>query len=333
MPRSPWAVFAGVGFERGRLFDTDDVDEARDVCGRIFNPHRLEVLGAGRRLRARMEHLPVGRVSLNRLTWGAPVAVDPDRLGHYYLLSVPVAGRARFELGGRGVEVCPRVAAVVNAAQRFRFEACGDFEQVVLRFERAAIDDAWTALHGERPAAPVDFTVPLPTDGHAWRAIEPVLELLAAAARSPVAAAGLPHLHARIEDMLLTMLLLHQAPGTGWPSRPPPRPGTARVARVQALLRERLDEPWTLGSIAREAGMASRTLQAAFRAHCGAGPMQWLREQRLHAVREALATSRHARPRVGDTALRFGFGHLGEFASAYRRRFGETPSQTLARRD
>jgi transcriptional regulator GlxA family with amidase domain len=34
---------------------------------------------------------------------------------------------------------------------------------------------------------------------------------------------------------------------------------------------------------------------------------------------------------VADVALEFGFAHVGEFASAYGRAFGETPSITLRR--
>jgi len=32
---------------------------------------------------------------------------------------------------------------------------------------------------------------------------------------------------------------------------------------------------------------------------------------------------------VTATAERWGFGHLGEFSVMYRKRFGESPSQTL----
>jgi len=60
--------------------------------------------------------------------------------------------------------------------------------------------------------------------------------------------------------------------------------------------------------------------------------MQWLRRERLHAVRAALLADPAPRPSVTQTALRFGFTHLGEFARAYRRAFGEAPSETLARR-
>jgi AraC-like DNA-binding protein len=33
---------------------------------------------------------------------------------------------------------------------------------------------------------------------------------------------------------------------------------------------------------------------------------------------------------VSEIALRWGFGHFGRFAAEYRRRFGESPSQTLS---
>ncbi len=327
MSRLPWPAFAAVDFARGRLFDTSDADEAREVCGRVFNPHRLQVLGRGQRLSARMDHLPVGGVSINRLTWGAPVAVDPDRLGHYYLLSLPVAGDAAFHLNGRRHDVNPRCAALVNASERFHFEASAGFDQIVVRFERAAVEAAWAALAGAPPALPVDFQVPVPVDGAAWRALAPVLAHLAAASGPDPAHAGLLHLHARLEDLLLTTLLLQLGPTAAAPVEGARQ---AQVRRLQQHLLERLEEPWTLASAARAGGMAMRTLQHAFQAHCGLGPMQWLREQRLLAVRAALAGGEA--PRVTEAALRFGFAHLGEFAVAYRRRFGESPRETLARR-
>jgi AraC-like DNA-binding protein len=60
--------------------------------------------------------------------------------------------------------------------------------------------------------------------------------------------------------------------------------------------------------------------------------MQWLREQRLDAVHRHLRDAAGASTQVTDTAFAYGFSHLGEFSRAYRRRFGETPGRTLARR-
>jgi AraC-like DNA-binding protein len=325
--------FAGVDFARGRLFDTSDLDEARELCGRVFNPHQLHLVGTGQTLRSRMDHLPAGPLSLNRLTWGARVRVDPDRLDTYCLISVPVRGTARFHVGGEPVEVSPRQACLIGAAQRFHFEADAQFDQIVVRFEREALARAWLALAGTPPPGEVALQAALPLAGSTWRALEPVLQTLAACARGAYAPAVLPHVQQRVQDMLLTTLLLHAAPALA--PLPPTAPAPAAAALVsctQAWLLARLAEPVTLGLAAQASGVAARTLQAAFQSQCGMGPMRWLREQRLAAVHRRLREAVDPATRVTDTAFAYGFSHLGEFSRAYRRRFGETPSRTLARR-
>lgn len=325
--------FAGVDFARGRLFDTADLDEARDVCGRVFNPHQLQLVGPGQTLRSRMDHLPAGPLSLNRLTWGARVRVDPDRLGSYGLISLPVRGTACFHVGAEPVEVSPHQACVIGAAQRFHFEADAQFDQIVVRFEHDALCQAWQALVGAPPADGLPLRPALPLAGKAWRALEPVLHTLADCSRGAYAPAVLPHVQQRVQELLLTTLLLQAAPALA-PLPPAPLPGTASalVRRSQPWLLAHLAEAVTLGMAARAAGVAARTLQAAFQSQCGMGPMQWLREQRLAAVHRSLREATDPATRVTDTALAHGFSHLGEFSRAYRRRFGETPGRTLARR-
>jgi AraC-like DNA-binding protein len=325
--------FAGVEFARGRLFDTSDLDEARDICGRVFNPHLLSLVGPGQTLSARMDHLPVGPLSLNRLTWGARVRVDPDRLGTYCLISVPVRGNARFQVDGEQIEVSPRQACVIGATQRFHFEADAQFDQIVLRFEQDALAQAWTALSGMQPPDELTLQAALPLAGGAWQALEPVLQMVASCTREAYAPPVLPHVQLRLQDLLLTTLLLQAAPLLA--PLPPAAsvPAAAElVRRAQSWLTAQLGEPVTLGMAARASGVASRTLQAAFQSQCGMGPMQWLRQQRLAAVHRHLREATGASTRVADTALAYGFSHLGEFSRAYRRRFGETPSRTLARR-
>jgi transcriptional regulator GlxA family with amidase domain len=64
-----------------------------------------------------------------------------------------------------------------------------------------------------------------------------------------------------------------------------------------------------------------------FQDECGQSPLQWLRVQRLQAVRQALSQNGKT-CKIGETAASFGFAHLGEFSRAYRKAFGETPQQT-----
>jgi AraC-like DNA-binding protein len=326
------SIFGGVDFDRGRLFDTTDLDEARERCARVFNPHQLRVIGRGQRLHSRMDHLPLGPLSLNRLTWQAAVEVDPDRLGDYYLISLPTRGHAVFRLDGRPTAVSPACAGVVSSAARFHFEASADFEQIVVRIERSAVENGWLALAGRPALRSIDFACSLPADGASWRAVEPVLQLLAGCARGEFDALRLHHLAARAEDLLVTTLLLHQPHSLGIAAPPAPRSLPLHLRRAEAFMHEHLCEPLTLSTVARACGVAGRTLQTAFQNERGVGPMQWLRRRRLEAARGALLADTSARPSVSQTALRFGFTHLGEFSRLYRQAFGESPSQTTARR-
>lgn len=326
------SLIAGIDLARGRLFDTSDLDEARERCARVLNPHALRVVGRGQRLQARMDHLPLGPLSFSRLTWGAEVAVDPDRLERYYLLSMPVAGRAVFHHGGRPTEVSPACAGLVSSAPRFHFGASPDFDQVLVRIERAAVDRGWLALSGRLPATPIEFACALPFGGPAWRAIEPVLRTLADCARGASAQDSMPHLGVRLEDLLVTLLLLHQPHTLGTRAHHPADPCTVHLRRAEDFMRERIEEPLSLAMVAIHCGVSRRTLQAAFQRQRGLGPMQWLRRERLHAARQVLLRGEGAAASVSQAALRFGFGHLGEFSRAYRAAFGEPPSQTRRRR-
>lgn len=328
-----WPVFAEIDFERGRLFDTRDADEAQFLCGRVFSPHRLRLLAPAGSLHARMDHLAVGALSLSRLTWQAPVSVDPGALEDFYLLCLPTRGQIEYCHGNQAYQATPGQLALVGGGQRFHFTASQGYEQIVVRIEKTAMDAAWAALAGAAPREAICFHSDVPTDSSTWPAIAPALALIAEAARGDLDVAALPHLHARLEELLLTTLLLRQPHSQLLPRRPSDGGAASPTLRkAKAYMIERLEEPVTLTALAQGIGVPARTIQSAFHAAEGTGPMQWLRTRRLHAVRQALLSADGSVPRVADTALRFGFWHLGEFARHYRRAFDETPRATLSRR-
>ena len=106
--------------------------------------------------------------------------------------------------------------------------------------------------------------------------------------------------------------------------------GADHVRRAEEIMRARLDEPLTVVDLAKAVGVGARALQAAFAAHRGKAPRDVLTEMRLDAAHRCLISASPDES-VTDVALACGFAHLSRFAAAYRRRFGEPPSGTLAR--
>lgn len=76
-------------------------------------------------------------------------------------------------------------------------------------------------------------------------------------------------------------------------------------------------------------GVSERTLQYAFRERFGLTPAAFLKARRLAAVRNELRRARASGCRISDVMARYGFWHMGQFASDYRRVFGELPSDTV----
>lgn len=102
------------------------------------------------------------------------------------------------------------------------------------------------------------------------------------------------------------------------------------VRRAEAVLHARSDEPLRIADLASAAGVKLRTLQLAFRLRRNASPRDVLNTFRLERVRERLLHPSNETT-VTDAAIDSGFSHLGRFAHAYRVKFGEAPSVTLAR--
>ncbi len=102
------------------------------------------------------------------------------------------------------------------------------------------------------------------------------------------------------------------------------------VQQACALMLARSDEPLSMLQVCRHVGASRRKLNCCFQDVLGTSPLKYLRALRLNGVRRAL---RGGAGSVQQAAARWGFWQLGEFAAAYRRQFGELPSQTLKKRE
>jgi AraC-like DNA-binding protein/tetratricopeptide (TPR) repeat protein len=102
------------------------------------------------------------------------------------------------------------------------------------------------------------------------------------------------------------------------------------VRRALDAMHANVGHRWTLAGLAAVAGTSSRTLQRQFLSFLGKTPHAVLRDIGFERARRELLQGAH-REKIMDVAVRCGFPHFGRFAVEYRRRYGETPSQTLKR--
>jgi transcriptional regulator GlxA family with amidase domain len=102
------------------------------------------------------------------------------------------------------------------------------------------------------------------------------------------------------------------------------------VRRAAAFIDDHAGQPVTMPAVAAAAGVTARALQYAFRCHYDTTPMGYLRRVRLErAHRELQAADPATGATVGEIARRWGWASPANFATAYRKDFGVSPSHTL----
>lgn len=301
------------------LFETADLDHAREQIGRVYCPCRFSA-GVRRPTPARMHNLPGLAVGVSRFAYGADIVVEPERFGDFVLVLSTLAGRAAIAAEGCRHDGGPGRTVLVSHRQPARFHYSADNVQLVARIPVARLAEVGASLAASPAAVPASQVL----DGaqHArWLALLGGLQqLLHPDTPAPLRSLLLP----RAEELLLTSLLWN-------PVRPGGPPAPASLRRALDFMHAHAGEALTLAAIARAAQCGARTLHRVFQQSRGRTPMQELRQIRLARVRQALLHDA-APASVTATALRWGFTHLGQFAQDYRRAFGEKPSDTLRRR-
>jgi transcriptional regulator GlxA family with amidase domain len=103
------------------------------------------------------------------------------------------------------------------------------------------------------------------------------------------------------------------------------------VRRAEHFIEANAGNAIDLEDLAEVAGVSARALQMGFRRFRNTTPMAYLRAVRLEQARTKLAKAKRNGASVASVAHLCGFVHLGRFASDYKDRFNEPPSQTLLR--
>jgi len=314
---------------------TDDIDEAADAIGRIFCPHALTPMArTAPGFHARHNSAGFGDFSINYVSYGGSVDIDPGCLERFFLLQVPLRGGARVKAGTHVVDAAPeRTASLLSPTLPTRMVWQNDCAQLILLMDRRVVEQRAAAL-AERGERVIEFDPDVDLSSPFGRALCAQLDyLVELAEHAGPDQAFSPTLTAMLREAALSLLLTGQRHSftdaiAQIDHRPVPLPGVLRKARQ--YLEAHAAEPLDLDRLARVAGTGIRSLQLGFQRHFGTSISQMLQDIRLTHLHTRL---RDAQPceRVIDIAFDLGFTHPSRMASAYRARFGESPSDTLRR--
>ncbi|MCK6396456.1 AraC family transcriptional regulator [Zoogloea sp.] len=314
------------------LFQTQDVEEARQWGVRTFCENRLKKVDGLRPINARMHLRKVRGVGFGRITYGGAVDIDPGCLDSFYLVQVPLSGRELIDTGGQTVCSAGKVGSVINAigASLIRHEA--NTEKLIVRVERDVLERNCIQHLGHALRQPIGFQPSITLDGAAGNRWTSLLRWIYESLALDEQCFDSPMMSAQVEQTVIATLLTCQPHNYTEELNGEERSiAPAFVKRIERYIEDNADQPITIIDLAEHAGVSSRSIFNGFRRFRNTSPMLYLKEVRMRRVNEELKRLTPADTTVTAVAYHWGFTHLGHFTTDYKRRFCESPSQTLAR--
>lgn len=309
-------------------------DEAQAAVAEVYLPNRLEPVERVEPVELAMHLATVrlGTTTAGQLGFGRRIRLVTDEATNLHV-NTPLMGSAVSRAGrSTPLTTTSTSAAVFSAGAPADIEWSSDSVQLCIMVPTSALETELEELVGHALKRPLQlpFHMSLTTpEGRVWRSMVNVVA-------GELAGRGqlLTHPSAarQLERTLLDALLLgHAHSYIHELGRPDPPAVPVAIARAVDLLHERPGEPWSSTVLARAVHVSLRSLQGGFREHVGRPPMTYLRDLRLSRIHDELKKAPAATTTVEAVAYRWGMLHMGRFAAAYRRTFGELPSQTLKR--
>lgn len=269
---------------------------------------------------------------LGSLGYGAAVEIRTTRDYQDYRLVAPFRGRLFAVIGKDEAAYRRGTAMLVSPAldNFVRVDRNTDSLNIILRGPE--LRRHLSALLGEPLQSPLGFAASLNLREGYGLSLARFAHLAMTEMQRPHSIFSDPITVRSFLEFVTTGLLLHQPHNYIDKLRRLERPVTPRdVKRAIDYIEANLDAAIGLPEIVAAGGVPGRTLIKHFRDFEGTSPMRYLRSARYQRVQEVLLRAEPEQS-VTEIALKWGFTHMGRFSVEYRKRFGESPSETLQRR-
>jgi AraC-like DNA-binding protein len=313
--------------------DVRSLDEASDTYSRMTAPVHIHGMPGHRAFSWRVHQLALGPLTLVASATTSNVWADCEGASDAYLLSLPLGGEASAEttIGKTVTPVALGRSAVLCAPwQSSKVVVRSGFRSLQVTIPRTALVDAVRTLTGSESRG-IQFQARIALDAPQ---IEPFLRLIASALKEAdqehPAFVG-PGAGECLAEALIFRFLLSQPSSQSALFAGASSAAPRHVRRASEYIDTHFNRPVTLADLTRATGVSARSLQLGFQKYRGCSPLDFVRMRRLERARVLLLTSDSVQT-VSEVAQLTGVGHLGRFSIRYRKRFGESPTHTLARR-
>lgn len=308
---------------------TTDVDDARALLKRLYYPLVIGVPDGGGGFSLDLSVIQLGPLTVGQLTLGAATTLCAQELDGYHV-TLPISGPVHTRHHRSEVVADPWTAAVFGPGWPVYTRHPSDSCELDIKIERSELEAELAAQLGHPVDGPLDLGSSMNLSNGAGRGWGRFVRMVHSEIGNAESLVHHPLIGEQLRQSVISGLLLSVPHRYLDELLRPPLPVAPRaLRRVMDAIHDEPERPFTVTTLAGLGGMSVRSLQEGFRRYVGAPPMAHLQQVRLARARAALRGADPSATTVAAVAHRWGFAHLGRFASAYRAEFSESPSETL----
>lgn len=315
---------------RFSLLDTRSLSAARHATSNFWPKHTSVVLGP-EDYALELNRVALGRTALTYVSSTSRIRVISAEPAADFTLYVPLRGEIEMLIDDEQMTATAARPLLRGPVRSFVFEPSPtrclvvDIPVATMRVAASAAGarlPSHVSIDAAPAAAVIRLAARLAVAANRSRSLA-ALQRFSARDRG----ARMPEPIRKLEDQLLDVLV-HAGGSAAFQRRPPS--DHCDVEALKAWLAARAHGPVRMTELSKRAGVSQRTVERSF-LRTGCTPLEYLRGVRLEHARQMLVAAT-ATTTVAEVARAAGFTHLSRFAIEYRGRFGELPSQALARR-
>ena len=314
-----------------QIYDGHDVDDAREVLSRLFTQIAMEPLDTKTPLRIQVNGIELPRIAICYINFESGAVTGPVNPLDFHTLQLNPTGNAAYKTNDGVVAGSSRKGVMLSAGQTVRnhhSEANGNLALIVKDKVMRDYLSMWT---GKEQSPSLKFKPEFDLDNPRVASFLGLADRFVEELNRPGGILEIPAAVASFEHALLTSLLFGLE--HNWSDTLEPKEslaGTEQIRRIEEYIEAHATRPIDIATISQASGLSGSTIHRLFNKHRDYTPMQFLQETRMTLARQRLMLGLPS-DSVTRIAMECGFIHLGRFASGYRQRFGESPSQTLQR--
>lgn len=307
------------------LFTSNDYQTIKERISHYLCPHQFDV-DILSRLNTRLNGFSFGNSALYDLKYNTPVAITIDDASQNYLFRITLEGQCKFENAQHLVLQSVGIMTVTHPHSKNRIITNHGCRNIILKLSQQDIETQLFNMLGYMGNEPVIFDSSLICTDEQLNSIIETLNYLCYAYYNMQ---NWNFISMSFTQYLIELILL-KIPNnySSQLNHQPQRVLPSYMKKAIHYIQQNLKETITLPTLSEFCGVTSRTLQKGFNQYFRQTPTEYIREQRLKAVHQALLRN-YDNQSVTKIFLENGIQSFGHFATIYKKRYGHLPSHTL----